>query len=459
MRGAEIYPNARREAPLCSAAAGAWDPGHVEGGAMSEAAERTGAEAEGTEVSAAAPARSTEQKAKVPGPGKVARTYFEAVAARDVDAMAACWAEGGIDRLAPLNRDLRGPDEVRAFFEQTFTAMPDMRFEVLDLVAARNQAAVRWRATGTFCGGPFEGIEPTGSRIELEGIDLLTVEDGKIRHNDAYYDSAQFARAVGLLPRADSNMERRMAGAFNARTRLRQRLFQPNFREVAEGVWLVQGGFPAKVMNVFLIRDGDQVTVFDAGISAMTDGIGTAAASLGGIKRVVLGHGHPDHRGAAPGLGAPVFCHPAEVQDAQSDGGAHYFDFSKLDWYARPAMRRFLPMWDGGPVEIEGTVSEGEDVAGFEVVGFPGHAPGMIGLWRASDRLALVSDTLYTLNPQTGIKGAPRVPHPAFNHDTDQAVASLRKLAAMDPAVVWPGHADPVTGDVRAQLERAADAG
>ena len=84
------------------------------------------------------------------------------------------------------------------------------------MVAARNQAAVRWRATGTFCGGPFEGIEPTGSRIELEGIDLLTVEDGKIQHNDAYYDSAQFARAVGLLPPADSKMEQRMAGAFNA---------------------------------------------------------------------------------------------------------------------------------------------------------------------------------------------------------------------------------------------------
>ncbi len=41
------------------------------------------------------------------------------------------------------------------------------------------------------------------------------------------------------------------------------------------------------------------------------------------------------------------------------------------------------------------------------------------------------------------------MPHRAFNHDTDQAIASLRKLAAMEPATVWPGHANPVTGDVR----------
>ena len=83
--------------------------------------------------------------------------------------MADCWAEGGIDHIAPLNRDLRAPDELRSFFSQTFTAMPDMRFEVLDVVAARNQAAVRWRATGTFCGGPFEGIEPTGVADRARG--------------------------------------------------------------------------------------------------------------------------------------------------------------------------------------------------------------------------------------------------------------------------------------------------
>jgi steroid delta-isomerase-like uncharacterized protein len=419
---------------------------------MSEAAERTGAE--GAQVSADAAAEDT--KARVPGPGKVAREYFRAVAARDPDAMAQCWADGGIDRLAPLNRDLRAPDEVRSFFRDTFTAIPDMHFEVLDVVAARNQAAVRWRATGTFCGGPFEGIEPTGSPIELEGLDLLTVEDGKIQHNDAYYDSAQFARAVGLLPPADSPMERRMAGAFNARTRLMRRLFAPSVRKIADGVWLVQGGFPQKVMNVYLLEDDGQVTAFDAGIRQMTNGIASAAAGLGGLKRIVLGHAHPDHRGAAPGLGAPVFIHPADADDARGDGGEHYIDYSKLSWYGRIAMPRLIHSWDGGPVEIEGTVSEGDDIAGFKVVHFPGHAPGMIGLWRESDRMALVSDTIYTLDPQTGIKGDARVPHVAFNHNHQQALASIRKLLDLDPASVWPGHADPITSDVRGQLERAA---
>jgi hypothetical protein len=50
------------------------------------------------------------------------------------------------------------------------------------------------------------------------------------------------------------------------------------------------------------------------------------------------------------------------------------------------------------------------------------------------------------------------VPHPAFNQSTEQARASISKLAALEPAAAWAGHTDPLTGDVRAQLERAAAA-
>ena len=114
-------------------------------------------------------------------------------------------------------------------------------------------------------------------------------------------------------------------------------------------------------------------------------------------------------------------------------------------------------MWDGGPVTIAGTVAEGEDVSGFRVVGIPGHAPGMIALFRERDGVALTSDCFYTLDIQTARHGPPRVPHRAFNLDTEQARASIRKLAALAPSAAWPGHAEPLTGDVAAQLERAAD--
>jgi steroid delta-isomerase-like uncharacterized protein len=387
----------------------------------------------------------------------VARKYFEAVADSNVEAMSKFWAPDVLERIAPVG-DLRGPDECREFFTGLFAAFPDMKFEVLDLVSEDDRAVVRWRSRGTFCGAPFQNIDPTGALLDLEGMDLLTIENGLIKRNDAYYDGTQFARQIGLLPPRESATERRMAAAFNLRTRLTRPLWGVRKEPVAEGVWILRGGFPLKTMNVYLIEEDGGVTVFDTGIEAMTRGIASAAAAMGGINRIVLGHGHGDHRGAAPGLAAPVWCHPDEVSDTEGDGGEHYLDFSKLKRAsARFMMPRFLRWWDGGPVKVEGTVKEGDEVAGFEVVHLPGHAPGLIGLWRASDRLALVSDTLYTLDPETGRYGPPRVPHAAFNKDTEQARASIRKLAAMEPAEVWPGHADPVKGDVREQLERAAD--
>jgi glyoxylase-like metal-dependent hydrolase (beta-lactamase superfamily II) len=251
--------------------------------------------------------------------------------------------------------------------------------------------------------------------------------------------------------------------ALGGRVRVRRglvKLMASGPEPVAEGVWVVRGGLPSRTMNVYLVRDGDGVLVFDAGIKDMTKAVAVAAAGLGGITRVVLGHGHPDHRGVAPGLGVPTFCHPDERADAEGDGGVHYFQMERLDPWGRVALSRLLPVWDGGPVRIAGTVAEGDEVAGFQVVHLPGHAPGLIGLWRERDRLALVSDCFYTLDPQTGYRAhppRPRVPHAAFNQDTEQARASIRKLAALAPATAWAGHADPLTGDVRGQLERAAD--
>ncbi len=385
-----------------------------------------------------------------------ARRYFDAVAARDVDAMGACWKPGSLDRLHG-QADLIAPEDIRRWFKELFGAIPDARFEVLATTTQDDRCAVRWRLRGTFAGpGRFQGFEPTGAHIDVEGCDVVQIDDELVVGNEAYTDGMTIACQLGVLPPRDSGAERGLTAMTNARTRLVRRFSAGEPEQIAEGVWVVRGGFPRKVMNVYLLRDGDGVCVFDAGIETMAPALAAIGAQLGGITRVVLGHGHADHRGAAPALGAPVWCHPDERADAEGDGGRHYFDLSALDWHGRLLLGRLLPVWDGGPVEIAGTLEEGDEVAGFRVVHLPGHAPGLIGLWRESDRLALVSDCFYTLDPQSGIPGAARVPHRAFNKDTEQARASMRKLAALAPAVAWSGHAEPLRGDVAGQLEHAA---
>jgi glyoxylase-like metal-dependent hydrolase (beta-lactamase superfamily II)/predicted ester cyclase len=390
---------------------------------------------------------------------EIAKRYFAALSAHDLDDATACWRAGAIDRLVGA-QELIAPDGIHQYFSALFAAFPDFEIDVVEMTTGRHRTAVRWKAQGTFAGpGLFRGFHPNNARITIEGCDVVTVQDELIVHNDAYLDSGDIARQLGLLPPAGSPLEARLATVANARTRAVTAIHGIRTERIADGVWLVRGGFPIKIMNVYLIEDGDGVTVFDAGIEAMGSALAAACARFGGVRRVILGHADADHRGAAPALDAPVYCHPAERAAAEAaDPFRDYWDLQKLRAYSRVYLGKALSAWDGGAVSIAGTVSEGDEIAGFEVVELPGHAPGLIGLFRRSDRLALISDCVYTLDIQSGRRGGPRIPHPAFDSDVEQARGSIRKLAALDPSVAWAGHADAVTGDVRGQLAQAAAA-
>lgn len=152
--------------------------------------------------------------------GAIARAYFEAIAARDLEAMIAFWEPGGTGEIHGLVA-LTAPHSYGAWFGNLFTAFPDFHFEILDVVAAGEQAAVRWRATGTFNGKTqFEGMDPNDSQVDITGCDLLTIRNGLIQRNDAYMNGADMARQLGALPPTGSLPERAMLAAFNLKTRL-----------------------------------------------------------------------------------------------------------------------------------------------------------------------------------------------------------------------------------------------
>jgi steroid delta-isomerase-like uncharacterized protein len=152
---------------------------------------------------------------------QVVRAAFEALGRRDADAMHGYYSPDVVEDVVPIGV-FRGPDEVVDFFKQVLAAIPDLETSVSRLVPGEREVAVEWRMTGTFSGAPFRGIDPTGRRIELRGLDLFEVEDGLIVGNTGYYDGAEFARQVGLMPALDSGAERALKGAFNAVTKVRK---------------------------------------------------------------------------------------------------------------------------------------------------------------------------------------------------------------------------------------------
>lgn len=150
---------------------------------------------------------------------EVAGRYFAAIAQQDLDAAEACWAVGGIDHLAPVG-ELTVPGEWRSYFEELFAAVPDFRYEVVELITQDDQVAVHWRAEGTFNGKPLQGIRANGARLQASGADFLRVEGGLIHRLDSYWDDTAVARQIGILPGKGSRQERGLTAVFNARTRI-----------------------------------------------------------------------------------------------------------------------------------------------------------------------------------------------------------------------------------------------
>ena len=116
--------------------------------------------------------------------------------------------------------ELRVGDNYRQWFGNLFRAFPDWKFEILDIVAEGDRAAVEWRATGTFSGDArFEGMEPNGASVDVQGCDIVTIRDGRMVDNQAYTSGTEIARQLGALPPQGSAAERAMTAVLNLKTR------------------------------------------------------------------------------------------------------------------------------------------------------------------------------------------------------------------------------------------------
>ena len=158
-------------------------------------------------------------------PSEVATSYFSAIARHDLDAIASHYSpELVVDMMG--QGILRGPGEIRGFFESLFAAIPDAEMITERVVADERVAFVQWRLRGTFSGSALFGIDATDSWIEQRGCDVIEVSDGLITRNTAYQDGVEMLRSFGMMPPLDSPPERAMKQAFNVATKARKALKQ-----------------------------------------------------------------------------------------------------------------------------------------------------------------------------------------------------------------------------------------
>jgi glyoxylase-like metal-dependent hydrolase (beta-lactamase superfamily II) len=205
-------------------------------------------------------------------------------------------------------------------------------------------------------------------------------------------------------------------------------------REVADGVFMLRG-FPPAAINVYLAGD----VLVDAGTRWARRRI---LRELRGreVRAHALTHAHADHQGASHAvcteLGLPLWAGERDAEVVE--------DPSLLE-QRMPAsgivrlQRRF---WLGPAHPVERRLREGDEVAGFAVIDVPGHSAGHIALWRERDRLLITGDVVTTMNVRTGRRGL-HEPLPMFTPDVPANRGSIRRIAALRPAVTLVGHGAP----------------
>ncbi len=106
----------------------------------------------------------------------IARRYFEAIGAHDLDAAVAMWAQGGRENVRG-QVDVTAPEGVRTFIGDLFGALPDLHVEILSTTTEDDRCALQWRFTGTFAGPrSFNGIAPTGDHICATRFGLFSID-------------------------------------------------------------------------------------------------------------------------------------------------------------------------------------------------------------------------------------------------------------------------------------------
>lgn len=157
-------------------------------------------------------------------PATLMNEALGAISAMDLDALSATHHEDVVEDFVVLG-EFRGRDTVRAFFSEMFAAVPDLDFRIERVMGVDDRIAVgQWTLTGTFTGGPFQGIQPTGKKLALRGVDIMEFEDDLLIHNTIYYDGLRFARQIGLLPNEGTTGDRAIMRGFNALTNVKARI-------------------------------------------------------------------------------------------------------------------------------------------------------------------------------------------------------------------------------------------
>ncbi|WP_441246587.1 MBL fold metallo-hydrolase [Kitasatospora sp. McL0602] len=229
--------------------------------------------------------------------------------------------------------------------------------------------------------------------------------------------------------------------------------------QVTATVWQL----PLPVGHVHFVRLLDGFAVIDTSVPGSAPAVLAALAQLGGrpedVRQIVLTHSHFDHMGSAADLveatGARVLAGAVDAAVIRgevpqippttytpAEYALHQQVLADLGATSLPPLRHL-------PVDVE--LYDGDTLDGWgepvHVLYVPGHTSGDIALHLPESGVLFPGDVIATAGGRALLG--------PFNMDRVEALASFRRLAALEPEVLCVAHGEPVLSGAGAVLRAA----
>lgn len=209
-------------------------------------------------------------------------------------------------------------------------------------------------------------------------------------------------------------------------------------KEVIPGIYQLTRG-----ANIFLLETApDELTLVDTGIPGSRNLVLDAVRQLGKtpdqLQHILVTHADIDHAGSLHGIahttGATVYASDKSAQHIRTNTAPEHLP-APMHWVSAPLQRLVMKA-----ATVDEVVRNGQRLAigdGIEVVAIPGHTAGNIGFYWESRGVFFAADLFFVQNG-LGLTPAP------ITWDMDAARESARKVLALKPTIICPGHGDAV---------------
>jgi steroid delta-isomerase-like uncharacterized protein len=127
------------------------------------------------------------------------RRYFETIDSGDLSGLDGLIAPAFV-RHDPNAPEVKGLEDLKRHLQRVYSAFPDFRHIIEDMIAEGDRVATRLMACGTHK-GELMGVAPTGKQISVTGMRFCRITNGKIQEDWHNSDTLGLLQQLGIVPK------------------------------------------------------------------------------------------------------------------------------------------------------------------------------------------------------------------------------------------------------------------